>query len=116
MPRAVDITKDLALAVARLGADRTAELLGVRVVDLPELLQGEGEVDPVAFERMREATAAVRDIARGVAALGADRTAELLEVDVTELPDLMQGRGDVPPELLQRLREASQAARQKGGG
>ena len=117
MPLARHHVSDIALAVARLGADRTAELLGVRLVDLPDLLQGRGEVDPATFDRMRETTAAVRDLARGVATLGAVRTAELLEVSVTELLDLMQGRSEVPsPERLQRLRDASQAARQKVGG
>ena len=37
--------------------------------------------------------------------------AELLEVRIVDLPELLQGRGDVPPQQFERMREASQAAR-----
>ena len=65
MPRAVDITKDLALAVVRLGPDRVAELLEVRIIDLPELLQGRGDVPPERHRRLLEASRAAREPAAG---------------------------------------------------
>ena len=65
MLRAVDIVRDLALAVARLGAVRVAEILNVRLVELTRLLEGRGDIPPERFQRLREASQAARKPASG---------------------------------------------------
>ena len=60
MPLAKHHVSDLALAVARLGADKVAELLEVRVVELPRLMEGHGDIPPLNLRRMLEASKAAR--------------------------------------------------------
>ena len=65
MPLAKNHVSDIALAVARLGAARTAELLDVRLVELPRLMEGHGDIPPLNLRRLLDASQAARKPAGG---------------------------------------------------